>query len=124
MLKLLTASGFAAAAIAARSTEPSREVVDLIAATTFRHFMGGMPIANGDTLIIPDCMLRTHLDDCMACRRSLWLSRPGAMLLHARSSRRQLVSSERGWSFTSLGATNQTVRPHPVVLTMATEHGG
>ena len=124
LFKLLTAVGFAASAIAARPRTPSREIIAIVAGTTFQHVMAEIALANGNTLIIPDCILGTHLADCKPCRRKLWLSDPGAMLLYARTIRRQLVSPERGWSLTAAGTANQAIRPYPVVLTMPPHHRG
>jgi hypothetical protein len=124
LLKLIIALHFAVAASVSKSTTPSPQFVGVVAATTFRHFAGGIRVNNGNTLTIPNCVLGTHLDDCKACRRRLWLSRPGAMLIHRRSIRWQLVSSERGWSFTAAGLANQTVRPYRDVVTIHTEHDG
>lgn len=123
LLKLIIALCFAVAAIVSRSTTPRPQFARLVAATVFLHFVGGIRVANGDTVTIPDFALGTHLDDCKACCRRLWLPHPIAMLLHRRSIRWQLVSSERGWSAT-WGSANQTVRPHRVVVTAHTEHGG
>jgi hypothetical protein len=117
LLKLLTALCFTAAAVFDSSRTPSPHFVDLTAATAFWHVLDRALIqipqtslAVGDTLTIPEFALGDHLFDCQACRRRLWLSHPGAMLLHRRSLR-QFLSSGLGWSIIR-GRSDTPMQPH------------
>jgi hypothetical protein len=102
LLKLLTALGFAAAAIPAGSRTPSPRFVNLFAAIGFRHVVSEIAVATGDSVTVPDMALGDHMDQCAACRHAVWRSAPVAMLAHGARHRRSLVSSDLGWRWTSV----------------------
>jgi hypothetical protein len=118
LLKLFTATSFAARTVIAVRNEPDPDFIVRSATLAFMHVVAPIQANNGDTVSVPDLVLGQHLGSCTACRLTLWRARPFTMLLSRHTLASNLASATRGWSVTcnSRSSLTDPLRPYPVAI--------